>query len=163
MVKATGRRSTVVAAACAVALAFSQGSAYAASGWTLGPDSTVGVGDFQVAPAVSCGQGPCSYNSDWHLNARALNDAAFKNSVGSSLALVKHGSGTRVGTCTVDSSTAVDCRLDTSGTVSTNDYLTTTSYLLVGSPSTTCTDALTLTWHNPQESMFRAISTTGRC
>lgn len=152
-----------MAATCAVALAFFQGSAYAASGWTLGPDATVDVGDFQMAPTVSCDHDPCSYDSDWRLNTRALNDAAFRNSVGSSLALVKHSSGTRVGTCTVDSSTAVSCRLDTSGTVSTNDYLITTSSLVVRTPSTTCTDALTLTWHNPQESMFRTISTSGPC
>ncbi|MFG2715719.1 hypothetical protein ACGFX2_35070 [Streptomyces goshikiensis] len=149
------------------------GTASAASGnWYLAPAGGTYVPGSKVSltPRVVCGQGPCTYDSDWRLSVSALSDAQFLNTVGSSFALVKGHDGAHAGTCTVDSATEVRCAATGNGSVATGDDLRPARELLLWTASSSCTATAEVFWFEvdgtddagPDDNMITPV-TDGRC
>ncbi|MFF4604254.1 hypothetical protein ACFY12_16210 [Streptomyces sp. NPDC001339] len=156
----------------AAVLMFSQGTAFAASGWQAGPSSLVAPGTkVELHPWASCGRlwpetGPCDYSSHDHLRVSALNDAEILNSVGSSLTLVRSSTGDQVGTCTVNDSTHMGCALSGSGSVDIGEELTTGDAVIFTASMNSCTPSLEIAWFNDTDfgdSSTAVVMTGGRC
>ncbi len=153
------------------ALLLSQGTSFAAGGnWHFGPASTVAAGSTTSwSPPAFCGEGPCSYSADWHLNMSAHNGAYFTNSAGSSFALVKGSTGAQVGTCNVTSSTEVDCKTNSSGSIENGDRLRPGQNIILRAATTTCTDTAEATWSDTsgasgnEDDDFQTVTTGGAC
>ncbi|MBH1937487.1 hypothetical protein I5Q34_24995 [Streptomyces sp. AV19] len=160
-----GLRSTAVAGLSAALLAFTQGTAFAASDWGVGPDSALEAGSsFTLYPRALCGSGPCDYDKTWVLSVRAHDDAFFTNEKGSSFALVRGDFGSQVGTCEVTGSTFIFCQVDEGGTVETDDSLTTGSAVTGMVSQSTCTLSVDVTWANleSEESYTQQFTTLGQ-
>ncbi|WP_314249765.1 hypothetical protein [Streptomyces sp. DSM 40907] len=166
------RGPLTIAVLSAAALLFTQGTASAASGnWYIQPAGTHVPGSkISWTPRVVCGQGPCTYDTDWRLAVSALADAEFFNEVGSSFALVKGRDGAHAGTCTVDSRTEVRCAAQGTGSVGTGDDLRLARELVLSSASSSCTATAEVVWFEvggtvdagPDDDMTTHV-TDGRC
>lgn len=144
--KAVGRRSAVVALACAAALTVSQGQAFAAAEWRLSAPPPVSPGDeVSFYLKVTCDEGPCGYSSSFLLVARALNGARFDTSGNTSFDLVKTSNQAGVGSCRVEEY-RVTCQAAGSGSVDAGDGLVSARSVTGIAPSEASTPAFSLSW-----------------
>ncbi|MFI9311099.1 hypothetical protein [Streptomyces triculaminicus] len=141
-----GRRSAVVALACAAALTVSQGQAFAAADWRLpGNPGVPPGGKVSFYLKVTCDEGPCSYSSSFLLMARALNGARFDTSEGTSFDLVKSSNQARVGACRVEEYRVL-CQVAGSGSADAGDGLVSARSVTGVAPSEASTPAFSLSW-----------------